>query len=61
MKIWHLSGRICLHVYMYLKLSGHSVCLERLTQVYKGTSSRGRGYIDLNQGYMGWLKFFELL
>ena len=36
-----------------MKFSAHSVCSERLTQVYKGTSPRGIGYIDLKRGYMG--------
>ena len=44
------SKRICL--YVYLKLSVHSIWSERLTQVYKGTHSRGRGYIDLEWGYL---------
>ena len=44
-------------------LSTTSVCSERLTQVYQGTSSRSRGYIGLKWGYMGQLvlKSFKCL
>jgi len=38
-----------------MKLSVQSIYSERLTQVYKGTSPRGIGYIDLKWGYMGQL------
>jgi len=38
-----------------MKLSVHSIFFREATKVYKGTSPRGKGYIDLKWGYMGQL------